>query len=63
MNSWKCLNNTREHIILNSRNSILDQSQWGFHRVSWTLNMLTWHCLDEEREDKSFMGVERVLWG
>ena len=42
---------------------ILDQYQWGFHRVPWALNMLTWHYLNEEREDKSFTGVERVLWG
>ena len=41
----------------------LGQSQWGFHRVLWALNMLTWYCLDEEREDKSFMGVERVSRG
>jgi hypothetical protein len=32
-------------------------------RVSWALNMLTWHCIDEERDDKSFMGVEIVSWG
>jgi hypothetical protein len=25
--------------------------------------MLTWHCIDEERDDESFMGVERVSWG
>jgi len=24
------------------------------------LNELTWHGIDEERDDKSFMGVERV---
>jgi hypothetical protein len=29
-------------------------------RVLWTLNMLTCHCIDEERDDKSFMGVEIV---
>jgi hypothetical protein len=22
-----------------------------------------WHYINEERDDKSFMGVERVLWG
>jgi hypothetical protein len=32
----------------------------GVHRVSWTLNMLTCHCIDEEKDDESFMGVERV---
>ena len=26
--------------------------------VSWALNMLTWHCIDEERDDESFIGVE-----
>jgi hypothetical protein len=41
----------------------LGQPQWGFHRVSWALNTLTWHCIDEERGDESFMGAERVLWG
>jgi hypothetical protein len=35
----------------------------GFHRVSWALNTLTWHCIDKERGDESFMGVERVSWG
>jgi hypothetical protein len=25
--------------------------------------MLTWHCIDEERDDRSFMGVEIVSWG
>jgi hypothetical protein len=29
-------------------------------RVLWALNMLPWHCIDEERDDKSFMRVERV---
>jgi hypothetical protein len=29
-------------------------------RVSWTLNVLTWHCIDEERDDESFMRVEIV---
>jgi len=33
---------------------------WGFIRVSCTLNMLMWHYINEERDDKSFMGVERV---
>ena len=42
---------------------LLGQSQWKFHRVSWALNTLTWHCIDEERDDESFIGVERVLWG
>jgi hypothetical protein len=41
----------------------LGQSQWRLHRVSWTLNMLTWYYIYEERGDKSFMGVEIVLWG
>jgi hypothetical protein len=34
-----------------------------FCKVLWTLNMLTWHCIDKERDDESFMGVERVSWG
>jgi hypothetical protein len=25
--------------------------------------MLIWHCIDHERDDENFMGVERVLWG
>jgi hypothetical protein len=41
----------------------LGQSQWGFYGVSWALNMLTWHRVNEERDDKSFIGVERVSWG
>jgi len=32
----------------------------GFIRVSCTLNMLMWRYINEERDDKSFMGVERV---
>jgi hypothetical protein len=32
-------------------------------RVSWALNALTWHCINEERDDKSFMGAEIVSWG
>jgi len=32
----------------------------GFLRVSCTLNMLMWRYINEERDDKSFMGVERV---
>ena len=40
----------------------LGQSQWGFIRVSWALNMLVRHRIDEERDDKSFMRVERVSW-
>jgi hypothetical protein len=39
------------------------QSQWGFHEVSWVLNMLTWYRINEERDDKSFMGVESNSWG
>jgi hypothetical protein len=35
----------------------------GFHKVLWALNTLTCHCIDEERGDESFMGVERVSWG
>jgi len=31
-------------------------------RVSCALNMLIWHCIDEERDDESFMRVERVSW-
>jgi hypothetical protein len=42
---------------------LLSQSQWGFITVSWALNRLMWHCIDEERDDKSFMGIERVSWG
>ena len=42
---------------------LLGQSQWEFHKASWTLNTLTWHCIDKERDDESFMGVERVSWG
>ena len=38
----------------------LGQSQWSFIRVLWALNRLMWHRIDEERDDKSFMGVERV---
>jgi hypothetical protein len=41
----------------------LGQSQWGFIIVSWALIMLMWHHINEERDDKSFMGAERVLWG
>jgi hypothetical protein len=29
-------------------------------RVSCTLNMLMWRYINEDRDDKSFMGVERV---
>jgi len=32
----------------------LGQSQWNFIRVSYTLNMLMWHYINEERDDKSF---------
>ena len=39
------------------------QSQWGSMRVSWAINMLIWHCIDEERDDESFMRVEIVSWG
>jgi hypothetical protein len=28
--------------------------------VSWVLNTLTWRCIDEDRDDESFMGVEIV---
>ena len=28
--------------------------------VSCTLNMLMWRYINEERDDKSFIGVERV---
>jgi len=31
-------------------------------RVLWTLNMLTWQCIDEKRDDESFIGVEIVSW-
>ena len=31
-----------------------------FIRVSWVLNMLMWHCINEVRGGKSFMGAERV---
>jgi len=31
-----------------------------FIRVSYTLNMLMWRYINEERDDKSFMGVEKV---
>jgi hypothetical protein len=41
----------------------LGQSQWSFIRVSWTLIMLMWHHIYEERDDKSFIGAERVSWG
>jgi hypothetical protein len=34
-----------------------------FIRVSWALIMLMWHYIYEERDDKSFMGAERVSWG
>ena len=43
---------------------LLGQSQWKFHRVSWALNTLTWHCIDEERwwkfygSRESFMGTK-----
>jgi hypothetical protein len=40
----------------------LGLSQWGFHEVSWALNMLTCHHINEERNNKSFIGVERVSW-
>jgi len=35
-----------------------------FIRVLYTLNMLMWHYINKERDDKSFVGVERVssLW-
>jgi hypothetical protein len=33
----------------------------GFIRVSWTLIMLMWHRINEERYDKNFMGVDEVL--
>jgi hypothetical protein len=39
---------------------VLGQSQWGFIRVLWALIMLMLHHINEERDDKSFMGVERV---
>jgi hypothetical protein len=29
-------------------------------RVSWVLIMLMWHHINEKRDDKSFMGAERV---
>jgi hypothetical protein len=35
----------------------------GFIRVLWVLIILMWHHINEERDDKSFMKVERVLWG
>jgi hypothetical protein len=35
----------------------------GFIRVLWALNRLMWHRIDEERDDKSFMRIERVSWG
>jgi hypothetical protein len=41
----------------------LGQSQRGFIRVSWALIMLMWHHINKERDDKSFIGVEKVLWG
>jgi hypothetical protein len=28
--------------------------------VSWTLNIPTLHCIDEERDDESFMRVDIV---
>jgi hypothetical protein len=31
-----------------------------FIRVLWTINILTWHCIDEGRDDESFIGVEIV---
>jgi hypothetical protein len=31
--------------------------------VLWLINMLTWHCIDEEGDDKKFMGAMRILWG
>jgi len=43
---------------------LLGQSQWKFHRVSWVLNTLTWHYIDEERwwkfyeSRESFMGTK-----
>jgi len=39
---------------------ILGQFQWGFIIVLWALIMLMWHHINEEEDDKSFMGVERV---
>jgi hypothetical protein len=42
---------------------LLGQSQWDFIRVLWTLIMLMWHHINEERDDKSFMGAERISWG
>jgi len=33
----------------------------GFIRVSWILNMLTWHLINKERGDKSF--IRPVLVG
>jgi hypothetical protein len=42
---------------------MLGQSQYNFIRVSWALNVLMWHRINEVRDDKSFMGVERVSWG
>jgi hypothetical protein len=40
---------------------VLDRSQWSFIKISCTLNMLMLHCINEERDDKSFMEAERVL--
>ena len=33
-----------------------------FIRVLCTLNMLIWHRINEKRDDKSFIRVERVSW-
>jgi hypothetical protein len=30
------------------------------HRVSWVLNILTWHSINGEKDDESFMGIEKV---
>jgi hypothetical protein len=48
---------------INTATSIspLGQSQWGFIRVSWTLIMLMWHHINEERDYKSFMRVESFM--
>jgi hypothetical protein len=36
---------------------------WDFIRLSWALIMMMGHHINEERDEKSFMGVERILWG
>jgi hypothetical protein len=28
--------------------------------VLWALNTLTWRCIDEDRDDESFIGIEIV---